>query len=91
MLSTTAIEPIPLARRGAGWRPAYAVLLMGLSWWSTAVSWQAQFVSYPLFRSAGREEFAAYHLEYNDSIPFVVVVPGFLMFLAGVAFVWTRP
>jgi hypothetical protein len=56
-----------------------------------AIGWQAQFVSYPLFRAVGFEEFAAYHLQYNHSIPFVVVVPGFAAFLGGIAFVLTRP
>ena len=44
-------------------------------------------MSYPLFRAVGAEEFASYHLQYNDSIPFVVIVPGFAAFLGGIAFV----
>lgn len=48
-------------------------------------------MSYPLISAVGPEAFAAYHLQYNDSIPFVVIAPGFAAFLGGVAFVWTRP
>jgi len=48
-------------------------------------------VSYPLYRAVGTEDFAAYHLQYDDSIPFVVIAPGFAAFLGGVAFWWTRP
>jgi hypothetical protein len=75
----------------AGWRTWGAAGLAALTAYSAAVGWQAQFVSYPLFRAVGPEEFAAYHLQYNDSIPFVVIAPGFLAFLGGIAFLWTRP
>ena len=48
-------------------------------------------MSYPLFRAVGAEDFAAYHQQYNGSIPLVVIVPGFAAFLGGIAFWWTRP
>lgn len=62
-----------------------------LTVYSTAIAWQAQFVSYPLYRVVGTAEFPAYHLAYNAGIPFVVIVPGFLAFLTALAFPWTRP
>ena len=40
---------------------------------------------------AGTAGFAAYHLDYNAAIPWVVIVPGFTSFLACIAFPWTRP
>ena len=56
------------------------------------VGWQAQAVSYPLFRAVPTEDFLAYHAQYNEAIPLVVIVPGFLSFLACAAFPWTgRP
>lgn len=74
-----------------GWRRWYAVGLTALTAYSTALGWQAQLVSYPLFNAVGPDDFAAYHSRYNTSIPVVVIVPGFLTFLAGTAFYWTRP
>ncbi|MFS0702962.1 hypothetical protein AB6N23_00425 [Cellulomonas sp. 179-A 9B4 NHS] len=59
--------------------------------YSTGVAWQAQAVSYPLFGDVGAAEFAAYHLAYGAAIPWVVVVPGFVGFLAAAALPWTRP
>ncbi|HYN33242.1 MAG TPA: hypothetical protein VES40_11500 [Ilumatobacteraceae bacterium] len=73
------------------WRTWYLLSLAGFSAYSMACGWQAQFVSYPLFRSTGATEFADYHLQYNDSIPLVVIVPGFLTFLGAIGFVWVRP
>jgi hypothetical protein len=74
-----------------GWRRAHLVGLTALTAYSTAVGWQAQVVSYPLFRAVPPEDFLAYHAQYNAAIPFVVVVPGFVSFLACAAFPWTRP
>lgn len=65
--------------------------LTALTAYSTAIGWQAQLVSYPLYRAVAPDDFAAYHQQYNVSIPWVVVVPGFLSFLAAIAFFWTRP
>ena len=62
-----------------------------LTAYSTGIAWQAQFVSYPLYRAMGADEFPAYHLAYNAAIPGVVIIPGFLGFLACAAFPWTRP
>ena len=91
MISTSAALTPPVTRSRPAWRYIYTVLLAGLGWYSTAIAWQAQLVSYPLFRSVGPAEFPAYHLDYNDSILLVVVVPGFVTFLAGAAFWWARP
>lgn len=74
-----------------GWRTWGTAALATLTAYSAAIGWQAQLVSYPLFRAVGSEEFAAYHLQYNDSIPAVVIAPGFAAFLGGIAFYWTRP
>jgi hypothetical protein len=73
------------------WRLGNLVALAGLTAYSTGVAWQAQFVSYPLYREMSAEEFPAYHLAYNAAIPGVVIIPGFLTFLACAAFPWTKP
>lgn len=74
-----------------GWRTWATAGLAALTAYSAGVGWQAQLVSYPLYRAVGAEEFAAYHLQYDHSIPLVVIAPGFAAFLGGVAFWWTRP
>jgi hypothetical protein len=74
-----------------GWRRWSLAGLAGLSAYSTGVGWQAQAVSYPLYRSVGSADFARYHLDYNAAIPLPVIVPGFVTFLAAIAFWWTRP
>ena len=65
--------------------------LTALTAYSTALGWQAQLVSYPLYRAVAPDDFVAYHAQYSSGIPLVVVVPGFVGFLAGTAFWWTRP
>ena len=79
------------APRSAEWRRWNVVGLTALTAYSTAVGWQAQMVSYPLYRAVDPAKFAGYHEQYNQAIPFVVIVPGFVTFLAGAAFFWTRP
>jgi len=74
-----------------GWRHLNLAGLTALTAYSTALGWQAQVVSYPLYRAVGDGEFAAYHRQYNEAIPLVVIAPGFASFLAGSAFYWTRP
>jgi hypothetical protein len=86
-MSEPALAPGP--RRG--WRHLNLACLTALTAWSAAVGWQAQVVSYPLYRAVGDQEFAAYHQQYNEAIPLVVIAPGFASFLAGGAFYWTRP
>jgi hypothetical protein len=83
--------PITLSAPGAGWRRWYLAGLTALTGYSMGVGWQAQLVSYPFFGTVPAEHFAAYHEQYNQAIPLVVIAPGFLSFLAGVAFLWTRP
>ncbi|MEI2775046.1 MAG: hypothetical protein V9G19_03555 [Tetrasphaera sp.] len=39
----------------------------------------------------GAAGFPAYHAQYNRTITWVVVVPGFVTFLAQTGFWWTRP
>jgi hypothetical protein len=81
----------PRLGRLASWRRWNLAGLTALTAYSTALGWQAQLVSYPLYRAVGAEEFGSYHLQYNDSIPLVVVLPGIASFVAGSAFYWTRP
>jgi hypothetical protein len=91
-VSVISTQPTrPTVAASAPWRDWNLVVLAGLHAYSAAVGWQAQLVSYPLYRSVGPDDFLAYHAAYNDSIPAVVVAPGFLTFLGAIAFVWTRP
>jgi hypothetical protein len=81
--STSSMGPV--------WRVWNLAALAALTAYSTGVAWQAQFVSYPLYRALSAEEFPGYHLAYNAAIPGVVIIPGFVTFLACAAFPWTRP
>ena len=86
------VHPIPRpVARGGTWRRLHLIGLTALTAYSTAIALQAQMVSYPLFRTVDPSSFTAYHQQYNHSIPVVVIVPGFVSFLAGAAFYWTRP
>jgi hypothetical protein len=73
------------------WRQLNLAALTALTAYSAALGWQAQVVSYPLYRAVGDAEFAAYHRQYDEAIPLVVIAPGFASFLSGAAFYWTRP
>ncbi len=73
------------------WRHLNLAVLTALTAYSAALGWQAQVVSYPLYWAVGDSEFAAYHEQYNEAIPLVVIAPGFASFLAGAGFYWTRP
>lgn len=73
------------------WRVWNLAGITALTAYSTGVAWQAQFVSYPLYRAMSAEEFPGYHLAYSGAIPGVVIIPGFLSFLACTAFPLTRP
>lgn len=91
MIATTA-SPATSPRTGRGsWRAWNLIGLTALTAYSTALGWQAQAVSYPLFREVPPDAFATYHERYNATIPAVVIAPGFVTFLAGTAFWWTRP
>jgi hypothetical protein len=72
-------------------RTWYLIAVSVLCAYSTGVAWQAQLVSYPLYRAVGAADFVAYHQRYGEAIPLVVVLPGFVTFLAGTAFLWARP
>ncbi len=85
------VLPHRSARPAHRWRQLNLAGLTALTAYSTALGWQAQVVSYPLYRAVGDAEFAAYHRQYDEAIPLVVVAPGFASFLAGAAFYWTRP
>lgn len=80
----------PRVRR-PDWRRWSLIGLSVLTAYSTALGWQAQMVSYPLYGAVSVEDFAAYHQQYNAAIPVVVILPGFVSFLGGAAFYWTRP
>lgn len=73
------------------WRRLVLVGLTALSAYSTGIGWQAQAVSYPLYRAVAEGDFLRYHQQYDEAIPLVVVVPGFVTFLASAAFPWLRP
>lgn len=77
--------------RERSWRRWNLLGLTALTAYSTGLGWQAQQVSYPLFRRVETADFLAYHQAYNEAIPWVVIVPGFVTFLASAAFWWTRP
>ena len=79
------------SRAPVPWQDWNLLALAGLQVYSTALGWQAQLVSYPLFRHVPAEDFVDYHAAYNDAIPVVVIVPGFLAFLGAAAFTWSRP
>ena len=81
----------PARPAGPGWRQLYLAGLTAATAYSTALGWQAQVVSYPLFRAVREEDFVAYHRRYGEAIPLVVIVPGVGSFAAGAAFWWTRP
>ena len=86
----TAARPAAIRTR-PGWRVWNLAALTALTAYSTGVAWQAQFVSYPLYRAMSAAEFPGYHLAYNAAIPGVVIIPGFLSFLACAAFPFARP
>jgi hypothetical protein len=88
--STNSTE-VTVEGAAPAWRRWYLAGLTALAAYGTGVGWQAQQVSYPLYRSVAAEEFLAYHHDYNAVIPWVVIVPGFAGFLGAVAFWWTRP
>ena len=96
-MSTTEITETTVRRRmtAAGadpsWRTWGLVGLLCLTAYSTAVGWLAQIVVYPLFREMPADVFAGYHRAYNRFIPAPVIGPGFVTFLAAIAFWWTRP
>ena len=91
----TAVPTAPNVTSTAGTKDGRRVVglaaIAALTAYSTGVAWQAQFVSYPLYRAVSADEFAAYHLAYNAAIPGVVIIPGFLSFLACAAFPLFRP
>ena len=91
MTQSISLDPVRKSTYGTHWRRWNLVGLTALTAYSAGIGWQAQLVSYPLFRSVAASDFAAYHAQYNDSIPVVVILPGFASFLAGAAFYWTRP
>jgi hypothetical protein len=93
---TTTPRPTPVRRPSPDaadrpWRRWNLVGLTVLASYSTALGWQAQQVSYPLYRAVRDADFGAYHQLYNEAIPLPVIVPGFACFLAAMAFPWTRP
>lgn len=89
---TELLSPTTDVRTGRPrWRVWNLAALAALTAYSTGVTWQAQFVSYPLYRAMSAADFPAYHLAYNAAIPGVVIIPGFLTFLACAVFPFTKP
>lgn len=83
--------PAPLPVTESSWRHWNLIGLTVLTTYSTALGWQAQRVSYPLYRAVADADFATYHQLYNDAIPLPVILPGFVCFAAAAVFPWTRP
>ena len=90
-MTQLSTAPATNAVANPGWRVWNLAAVAALTAYSTGIAWQAQFVSYPLYRATSAAEFPAYHLAYDAAIPGVVIIPGFLGFLACTAFPWTRP
>ena len=89
--STLTTAKTSATRTLSTWRLAALAGLTVLTAYGTGIAWQAQFVSYPLFKAISAAEFPAYHLAYNAAIPGVGIVPGFLSFLACAAFPLLKP
>lgn len=73
------------------WRDVNLVAVTAVSAYSAAICWQCQLVSYPLFVQVSADDFPAYHQQYSRSIRGVVILPGFVSFLACAAFGSTKP
>ena len=73
---------------GAHW---FLLFFAVLSVYNCGVIWPTQRVTYPLFQLVPEAQFRAYHLFYNRRITAVVVVPGFLSFLAPFLLTAFRP
>lgn len=69
----------------------FLLLLAILGVYNCGVIWPTQWVTYPLFRLVPNDEFLAYHLSYNRRITTVVIIPGFLFFLAPFVLLFFRP
>ena len=69
----------------------FLVFLAVLSMYNCGVIWPTQRVTYPLFHLVAPEQFLAYHRFYNRQITAVVIVPGFLSFLAPLGLLAFRP
>ena len=86
---TTSRPGAPPGRQ-ARWRLWNLAATAAITCYSTGIAWQAQLVSYPLFLAVGADDFPAYHQAYHEAIPLVVIVPGFVGFVACTVFPWTR-
>lgn len=87
----STLAPAGPAARTLTWRDWALGVTTAVTVYSAGIAWQAQAVSYPLFREVAEQDFPAYHLAYDAAIPWVVIVPGFLGFLTCAALPWTRP
>ena len=67
------------------------VVLAILSVYNCGVIWPTQRVTYPLFELVSSDQFLAYHRFYNRRITPVVIIPGFLFFLAPLTLLVFRP
>ncbi|HUO88552.1 MAG TPA: hypothetical protein VMU08_05210 [Rhizomicrobium sp.] len=69
----------------------FLLFLMALAFHNVGVTWFAQIAVYPLFGMVGTSEYVPYHSFYSRHIALPVIVPGFVSFLAPLAFVFIRP
>jgi hypothetical protein len=70
---------------------SHALLLFALclQWYNMGTIWFCQTTVYPLFGQVAETGYSTYHKFYVGSIPFSVIVPGFLSFIMPVALlVW---
>lgn len=67
------------------------VFVTVLSVYNCGTIWPTQRVTYPLFEFVAPDQFMAYHRFYNRRITWIVIVPGFLSFLAPFVLTVLRP
>jgi hypothetical protein len=72
---------------------SHALLLIALclQWYNMGTIWFCQTTVYPLFGQVAETGYSSYHKFYVGSIPFSVIVPGFLSFLMPLVVLIWRP
>ena len=61
------------------------------AWYGVGNVWLVQTVAWPLFGYVGQKEFEAYHQRWWDGIKTVILIPGGLAFVGGIALLVFRP
>lgn len=65
--------------------------IFALVFYLVGASFVQSFVSYPVWREVGADEFRAYYQELSSRIVRIMVLPGIMEILLTVALVWLRP